>query len=204
MSDFFFTNHSFDVIHINYYNNHIHFDKYQDEWYDIIISSYQDDQIRFICDSIDGLKEVVNMVNDLKFESGFDIHDIAENVNESIELDESLVKKIDNYEFNEFFKSHKLDKHTEDDVEIYMSFLTDMFDENEISIDSHFLEPGKTWTAMIDESGYDTTGCFNIDKFEDEWYLVERQMDDNWSPVVDYWLIDTKDGFKQLKNEIFE
>lgn len=118
--------------------------------------------------------------------------------NESINIKESLVKKLTELEADEFIRTHTRAKRTKADVEIYNNFLKYIFDETTIEPGNNY-KTDRAWSATIydDES---PTIYFNFYKFEDEWYLVSKDVDRN-DRVIEYnWLIDTKEGFKELRS----
>ena len=85
MSEYFFKNYPYDTILADEMRgrNSFEISKYDDEWYSIIITCDVFGQICYICDSVDGLKEVINMTSKLDFtNANYDV------------VDESIIPRI--------------------------------------------------------------------------------------------------------------
>jgi len=122
-------------------------------------------------------------------------------LNESNE--ESLAQKMSVTEWNSFENSHHMIKPDESDYNLYKEFMLDNFSLDEVdnfrSIDFNF---GYDWSCEFEELNEEgdsySCGAITIYKFDDEWWVVEHMVK-GWNKKFNYWLVDTKEGFKDIK-----
>jgi len=122
-------------------------------------------------------------------------------LNESNE--ESLAQKMSVTEWNSFENSHHMIKPDESDYKLYKEFMLDNFTLEEVgnfqNVDYNF---GFDWSCEFDELNEEgenySCGVITIYKFDDEWWVVEHMVK-GWHKKYNHWLVDTKEGFKDIK-----
>ena len=127
-------------------------------------------------------------------------------LNESMK--ESLAKKISTPERIKFQDSHSLMVPDESDCKVYKEFMLDNFSLEEVGHFKYVESPTTgskfefDWICEFDEINDNGesygNGFITIWKFDDEWYLVEYMVK-GWNNEFTYWLVDTKEGFKDIK-----
>ena len=121
-------------------------------------------------------------------------------LNESMK--EKLAKKISNEEWIEFEASHKVIKPDDSDIELYKEFMLNNFSIEEVqnfqNVDYNL---GFNWICEFDEINDNgdsyNNGFITMWKFDDEWFVVEKMVK-GWTKEWTYWLVDTKEGFKDI------
>ena len=94
-------------------------------------------------------------------------------------------------------------KPDESDYNLYKEFMLDNFSLDEVdnfrSIDFNF---GYDWSCEFEELNEEgdsySCGAITIYKFDDEWWVVEHMVK-GWHKKYNHWLVDTKEGFKDVK-----
>jgi hypothetical protein len=162
----------------------------RDEWFLVSITS-SGYSTYFKCDQIDGLMKLL------------EDYYICESkmVKESIE--ESLAQKISYQDWLNFQNSHDMLKPDESDYKLYKEFMLDNFTLEEVgnfqNVDYNF---GFDWSCEFDELNEEgenySCGVITIYKFDDEWWVVEHMVK-AWHNEYNHWLVDTKEGFKDIK-----
>jgi len=122
-------------------------------------------------------------------------------IKESIE--ESLAQKISYQDWLNFQNSHDMLKPDESDYKLYKEFMLDNFTLEEVgnfqNVDYNF---GFDWSCEFDELNEEgenySCGVITIYKFDDEWWVVEHMVK-GWHKKYNHWLVDTKEGFKDIK-----
>jgi len=117
--------------------------------------------------------------------------------------EESLAQKMNVSEWNSFENSHHMIKPDESDYNLYKEFMLDNFSLDEVdnfrSIDFNF---GYDWSCEFEELNEEgdsySCGAITIYKFDDEWWVVEHMVK-GWHKKYNHWLVDTKEGFKDIK-----
>ena len=121
-------------------------------------------------------------------------------LNESMK--EKLAKKISNEEWIEFEASHKVIRPDDSDIELYKEFMLKNFTLEEVqNFQNVNYNLGFNWICEFDEINDNgdsyNNGFINMWKFDDEWYIVEKMVK-GWRKEWTYWLVDTKEGFKDI------
>jgi hypothetical protein len=120
-------------------------------------------------------------------------------IKESIE--ESLAQKISVPERIKFQDSHSLMVPDKSDFKIYKEFMLENFSLEEVGHFKYVQSPENStefdWICEFEELN-GNVGYITILKFDDEWYLVEHDIK-GWNDDCAYWLVDTKEGFKDIK-----
>jgi len=127
--------------------------------------------------------------------------------------EESLTKKMSVSEWHSFESSHRMIKPDDSDIDLYKEFMLDNFSLDEVdnfkNVNYNF---GHYWSCDYFELNDDVVGYVGdvedfeignsgkttIYKFDDEWFVVEHMIK-GWHDIYIYWLVDTKDGFKDIK-----
>ena len=179
-SEYFFTQYPFDGISVTYGRSSIHISKYEDEWYDILITSQDYGQVVYICDSIEGLKEFSKTIGKVKFQQDIDL-------NESVESSEYYVKSTE----SNTNLSNVVDM---SDNDINKLFRMRMFNKQKILNDFVALSVMNTSSKVRVFS----TDKFTIFSMKDEYYIVQIKSFSMGSIFADKYLCDQWDGLMKF------
>ena len=131
-------------------------------------------------------------------------------INESKE--ESLAQKITQLEFRKWENEHRVLLPNDEDIQVYKDFMLKNFSSEEVynfqfsNLVNLYGLPDSTnekiWICEFEEINDNgesyNEGVISIWKWDDDWFTIEK-MTRGYNREYDYWLVDTKLGFKDIK-----
>lgn len=126
--------------------------------------------------------------------------------------EESLAQKMTQTEHKKWEDEHKLLPPTDEDIKVYEEFMLKNFSSEEVYdfqysalsnvYGGDFTTEEKAWVCEFEERNDDgevySEGNITIYKWDDEWFTLVKMVR-GLHREYDYWLIDTKLGFKYIK-----
>jgi len=196
---------------------------FSDEWYLVSVGDgrgYVDYWYRV--DTLEGLHNFINRMFiepynesylEIKFNDKLTLIDkegveiknpLFSGLTESLGSD-SLVRIIGHDELSQFEDSHTMLPVTDDDIEVFNKFIFDLYSGDSINLERAKINMEGAYyvpiDGIVDSDETYQDGEFMFYKYDDEWYIVLKYVS-GWNNNTDSFLIDTLQGFKELKNYV--
>lgn len=132
----------------------------------------------------------------------------------------NIINKLSEEERDDFINRHKCLDVTEYDLEkikniirteLYTKLICNKYDADRISNYTKIIKYPGLDEVLIKTGGYSGLGEFQIYKYDDEWWLLQKwisggernEFDPQWQYQYRYWLIDSMSGLEEFfKKEI--